>query len=691
MYTFIDTTEAAGNGGLPSEALKINGRYLENHIPGYRTLHVAGREALSPVLTTYETGVRDGATLQNRRYPARILTVTYKLTCETAEAFREAYNTLGKLLDCQNAKLVFADEDDKYYRGTPSGIAAVEPGLNSVVGEFEITCTDPFKYSNIEYTATPDEKNGSFAIDYNGTYKSFPTLIAEFYNEEDATEDGEGEGTLTGNGDCGYVAFFNEDEKIIQMGDPDETDGETFAKSQTLVNQTFKSSTSWGTTAKKLWTVNGGPALPLAATKAGSVKMDVMTISGGVGVITTTGGGQLLLNKSTTSGNPRFDYKVSAKVTKRLETSATVSFVVTASLKEESNYFGNGYGLKASVYAGGAWHSATLKKTTAKWEGQTGHSVTISATITGLNASSSSISGIKFKCERTDSNGTAGILSETACSNISLTGFSSILPDEYHLVPASYGATTNKWHGPCITRTIPADAAGETGAENFTLTYKQCMAIQNASFGVKQLGGFWAVISDASDKIVAAVHIQKSTSGKTANCGLYVAGSRKHSTTFDLSHNNKYFGNASDSVKTSTIRKTGNKIYFSLGGYERTITDDGLSGMKAAKVSFMFEAYYDSAPLAWNGLQTAKFVKNNCQTYKDIPNKFSAGDVVKGDCKTGKIYLNGKQEHELGALGNDWEEFYLTPGLNQIGTSYSNFTPDEYAPAFSIKYREVFL
>ena len=66
MYNFIDTTEALGGTSLPSEALKINGEYIENLISGYRTLSVTGREALSSELTHFETGVRDGSSRKVR-------------------------------------------------------------------------------------------------------------------------------------------------------------------------------------------------------------------------------------------------------------------------------------------------------------------------------------------------------------------------------------------------------------------------------------------------------------------------------------------------------------------------------------------------------------------------------------------------------------------------------------------------
>ena len=38
MYNFVDTTERYPGQNLPSEALMFNGNYLENVIPGYRTL-----------------------------------------------------------------------------------------------------------------------------------------------------------------------------------------------------------------------------------------------------------------------------------------------------------------------------------------------------------------------------------------------------------------------------------------------------------------------------------------------------------------------------------------------------------------------------------------------------------------------------------------------------------------------------
>ena len=44
MYDFIDITESQTGNDIPSEAINVNGEYIEEHLPGYRTLYTEGRE-----------------------------------------------------------------------------------------------------------------------------------------------------------------------------------------------------------------------------------------------------------------------------------------------------------------------------------------------------------------------------------------------------------------------------------------------------------------------------------------------------------------------------------------------------------------------------------------------------------------------------------------------------------------------
>lgn len=531
MYNFIDTTEVSEVALLPSEALRINGQYIENLIQGYRTLNVTGREALSAELDYFETGIRDGSKLKSKRYPARIITVAYQLIAESSEAFREAYNKLGQILNVKNAELIFNDELDKFFIGTPETIGAVPPGRNAVTGEFEILCLDPFKYSVVEKETLVNIADKSALIDYNGTYKSYPVFETVFFDE---SEDGENEKEITGNGDCGFISFFDEGEHIIQLGDPAEIDGEKVPNAQTLINQTFLSDTAWGTTAKRLWTMNNGHLMQLNS---------AITQTGTVGMYT----------------------------------------------KEHQKAY---------------------------------------------------------------------------------------------LTATSYGSG-DAWHGPSITRQIGADAAGDVGATNFHFYSEICIARYITATGTLEKGSMQVQIADANGKNVAGIRIVKSKTGKASSLIFYVNGKVVNETDLDL--------NFSSRNKSFYIRKNGANIQFNFNSYMRHYTDAAIADMKATQVTFSFEQYRTAKPLSHIGVSLAKFTKNLCDTWHEIPNKFTANDVLEVDCKEGKVYLNGLEAPELGALGNDWEDFYLTPGLNQIGVAYSDWVTDDHAPTIKVKYREVFL
>ena len=532
MYNFIDVIDNSEGTFLPSEALKINGKYIENMIPGYRTLTVAGREALTPEVYTFETGIRDGSGLSSKRYPARTIIVTYQLIAENSAAFRAAYNALGGILDVVDAQLIFADEPDKYFTGTVSNIGEIEPGRNAVVGQFEITCLDPFKYSVDEYEATLATDGSGILIEYGGTYKSFPTLQVDFAEETEPD-------TLTGKGECGYVAFFNEHENIVQLGDPDEVDGlETgFAKSQAVINQKFCYSNSWTSGANALWQKNAG----------------------------------------------NFSYQ---------------------------------------------------------------------------------------------QNGTLGL---------------KLLPNSnyYYLTPTSYGSASNGGHGASFGRNIPADAAGDTNNDIFDLYFKPVFAIASGAAGKKTYGEWALILVGASGENVAKVRIVKNSDGNKAALYFYVNEATIYKGTVDISAGGKQFGKGENNP-LCRVSRTATGYVFVMGGVTKTFRlDTGDARPNVKKVEFMFSQYGNQTPVAINGVMTVKFTKNYCQTYKDIPNKFQSNDVLEVDCRNGKVLLNKAEKPELGALGNDWEQFYLSPGLNQIGFSYSNWVDE--APVPTVRYREVYL
>lgn len=758
MYNFVDVLRPSGEFILPSEALRLNGNYLEVLIPGYRTLTVSGREALSPELTYFETGSRDGSTLKNKRYPSRTIVVRYQLIAKSNEEFREAYNRLAEFLDVEEAELIFDDEPDKFYIGTPSAIGEVEPGKNAVVGEFEIFCADPFKYSVVKYVALPNPTDDSILIDYGGTHKAFPTLEAQF----DAKD-----------GDCGYVAFFNEDKKIIQLGDPDETDTETYEKSQTLVNQYFDTETSWGTIEELNWGTNVG--ISSSVEHNGSVSMGVAHYN--TTVAPSTSG--TLLTKTSKQAKPYVDYAVTAKTKNRTANSIDVEVTIKASVTVATNagstkvasgatvklnstklyasstatthantltgtYYlwdssvingriritnlksrvgvsgqvtgwvkttdisigdtttansqGKGYGLKGAVQiSGGDWFYATIKKESAVWSESNSYTAKITIPVKNIEADLTKLENIKFKVERTDDNSSKmGLIDETYCKDLEISAYTAPTPDAWYLTPQTYG-TGSGWHGVSITRQVPADAAGDIGARNFSLSFQQKMACGTNSVAPQELGLFQALLvsgSGSSRKIVAGVTIRKSATGNNGEVRFIVNNKVVQTVKLDLSYNNKYFGQDTaklSSVKTSVIKKVGKKVEFNIGGIKRTFNDANIKDVYTKEITFTFAKYGTKPELSYNGLYRAKFIKFNCDKWEDIRNKFTSGDVVTADCKSGEVLLNNSPTPSLGALGNDWEDFYLTPGLNQIGFSYSDWVNEKYKPEFKLRYREVFI
>lgn len=688
MYDFIDVTEVSEGLSLPSEALKINGEYIEDQISGYRTLTVEGREALSPEISSFETGSRDGSVLKGKRYPARVIRITYQLVASSNEEFRNAYNKLASVLNVTNAELVFNDETDKYFIGTPSLVGEVPPGKNSVVGEFEILCLDPFKYSLMEYEAVPDLDDSSILLDYQGTYKSFPKLEAAFYSEDETSEDGETTQTLTGAGDCGFVSFFTEDEKIIQLGDPDEVDKvNEYPASQTLVNHKFDGPYKWGTSPNKLWSMNNGATSSADVTQAGSLQMGVASYAKGEEQTYSSG---TLLKITSKADSPYMHYTVTAKMTSREESTAKVTVMISVRLDNSESFFGSGYILQACVKIGETTKKVILKESPDYWSGTTEHKRSVEFTVTGLTTAAKTITGIKFYTERLGQyGGTAGLVNETECSPFKIAAKATDVPSIYYLTPLSYG-TGAKWHGPSITRAIPADNSGEVGAKNFTLTYAQKMCIGENSGAASQYGAFqvmlWATKNNQKF-VVAGASVRKEKYGNTAKVRCYVNGKTIHENDISIAYNSKVL---KPGVR-NTIRKSGAHVEIRIGDVFYAFDDEAIKDVAVTNVTFTFSKYSGKATLSHNGLCWAKFVKNNCDTWKNIPNKFSANDVIEADCRTGEIRLNGLDAAAYGALGNDWEGFCLTPGLNRIGFAYSDWVAKEYAPSFKVKYREVFL
>ena len=231
-YQFVDTvrqTEMVGES-MPDEAVRINGKWLENEVSGYRTLHVSGRELISTEINTNTIAGMNGEIFLNSRIPARVIAVRYLLAAKSNFEFRQAFNQLCRLLQPAQVEVVFADEPDKYFIGTKSEIENPEPGSNITTGEFKIYCTDPFKYSTTEKTFQMDS-TGTIMVENTG---SVPVPIRY---------------EITHNHENGYVGIASE-HGAMEFGKREEADGQTYQQMEHLLSISDFVSASDDTTSK---------------------------------------------------------------------------------------------------------------------------------------------------------------------------------------------------------------------------------------------------------------------------------------------------------------------------------------------------------------------------------------------------------------------------------------------------------
>lgn len=189
----------------PKLSASIDGIWLEDEVPGFRTSYVQGRESYDVNVDEITSKRIDGSRYSGRQIPSRDLRIHYYITTDTYEQFQQSFNNLRKLLwQKEEVKIIFGDEPNMFYVGTPTALDS-QFVANNHNGEGDITihCCKPFKYSVEEYEITPNSE-GVFEIDYTGSYPAFPILEA------------------TSKSDLGYVSMVNQDAKIIQIGTPDD-------------------------------------------------------------------------------------------------------------------------------------------------------------------------------------------------------------------------------------------------------------------------------------------------------------------------------------------------------------------------------------------------------------------------------------------------------------------------------------
>ena len=231
---------------LPIEAPRINGQYIEDILEGYTTVITSGREGLPAELETYSVGAADGTRVKSSYFPARAIDIDFVLQGDSMDDLRAKLTKLNNILSVAEADVIFNDESDKFYTGYPLMKDSFEDYKNAAKGTWSLYCAYPFKRSVVVKTLSSADESGvvvgdsdaTFTFNYSGSYPSRPLLKATFASRKQ-------NGDYSEDGDCGFVAFLDAQENIIQLGNPDVVDVDQYAKNSTLANSEFSALTSW--------------------------------------------------------------------------------------------------------------------------------------------------------------------------------------------------------------------------------------------------------------------------------------------------------------------------------------------------------------------------------------------------------------------------------------------------------------
>lgn len=250
-------------------------------------------------------------------------------------------------------------------------------------------------------------------------------------------------------------------------------------------------------------------------------------------------------------------------------------------------------------------------------------------------------------------------------------------------------ATSGFWNGGMKTLTIPVDSEGRRGAKNF-YCYTQHW-FETGLMG--QTGAQTIAFLTGDNKVICAMSINKSdTVGNTAHVDWFAPQNKKIKTLDfqptayeDNPFNLKMGGGHNDFLKE------GDKLRIFWYGKYYHFTIPEIKDMECEKIQIWIGQWGDrnlsNQYVTHNYLKSIWFRKDNVEKYRDVPNRYRAGDVVSIDGESTKVCVNGMVAKGDEITGTDY--FKVPPGITEVQFCYSSFSSPP--PHIKAKIREVYL
>ena len=230
------------------------------------------------------------------------------------------------------------------------------------------------------------------------------------------------------------------------------------------------------------------------------------------------------------------------------------------------------------------------------------------------------------------------------------------------------------WHGGQRTIAIDADSEGNLGASNFFCYFRRWF--QKGKVG--QIGFQSIFFLDENKNPICGTRLGAYNSGDWKASLDFVIGGKKVKT-ISATANDQSSSMWRESNGHDSLTKEGEKFIFHYGGKYYTFVDDSYTSTAIRYIQINISNYSTKEQMTRNYIGVLTFTKNNVSKWKDNPNRYANGDVVKITGNDGKVYVN-----DLVRLGDEVigsEYFMAQPGQNIVRVYNSTWATDVLATA----------
>lgn len=644
MYDFRETTPFKGSDDnqRPAEAMLIDGKYIEDLIPGYSTLQVSGRELLSQSIEKQTIGKSDGEFIQYVRNPSREIVVGYRLAAADNISFRQAFYKLNSILHGDSHQVSFNDDLSKYWIATFSDIDDVPKGRNAITSSFTLFVPDGVAHAvatktfdNMPYKDVP--VNLLTGTSYMATAESVPKGAFKASNAKTVSVSSGETYTysieIPSNNTVDLEASINLNSKGVFVS--------------FKIGNVIKAGES-GISTITLTVPDGIDALYLA--------VSLTTVNPNSATTIYEAGEKLELGTSASpwSPNPADPEYYADTITVHNGGTYPVDPVITATMHADN-------GVIALVNDQGAvlqFGSPSEIDGVVRQKSERVYHYDFESEPTGITMNAGALTYPNYRDNPSTPNKQKGI-------------FSYGRPDGYDnaiAYPNTERNPSNYWSGPSMSGKLAANSNGK----------------QNGNFEWRNLIRFATMTNWAGrvefnltyeGKIVAslALYDQSTTDDQVMFEGKIHDGNDARMLFHEALPRDLY----SRANSFAVISKMGDQLTFRIdrvggGNVIRPFTIAGFGALPVDGWTVWFSAFSDvlEANMGW---QDSYFDWVNVDYWTDVPNRFKEGDVVKIDVAKRVVSLNGAEDPTLQTVGNNWEGFQLLPGKNTIQVLQSDW------------------